>query len=87
MQEELNGPFSDMVALLMVSKEKYDQFKRLIEAGGGLVMQVRYVLIGFHKKTREELIIIRYFDSFDLIVDRRTMLVRLGADSHTASLT
>ncbi|XP_011139690.1 DNA topoisomerase 2-binding protein 1-B isoform X2 [Harpegnathos saltator] len=36
-----DGPFSDMVALLLVSEEKCDQFKRLIEAGGGSVMQAR----------------------------------------------
>ncbi|XP_032667662.1 DNA topoisomerase 2-binding protein 1 isoform X2 [Odontomachus brunneus] len=36
-----NGPFSDMVALLLVAEEKYDQFKRLIVAGGGSVMQAR----------------------------------------------
>ncbi|TGZ37603.1 DNA topoisomerase 2-binding protein 1 [Temnothorax longispinosus] len=41
LQKELDGPFSDIVALLMVSEEKYDQFKRLIEAGGGSVMQAR----------------------------------------------
>ncbi|XP_011691670.1 PREDICTED: DNA topoisomerase 2-binding protein 1 isoform X2 [Wasmannia auropunctata] len=42
LQKELNdGPFSGMVALLMIAKEKYDQFKRLIEAGGGLVVQAR----------------------------------------------
>ncbi|XP_020299565.1 DNA topoisomerase 2-binding protein 1 isoform X3 [Pseudomyrmex gracilis] len=41
LQKEPDGPFSDMVALLMVSDEKYDQFKRLIEAGGGLVTQAR----------------------------------------------
>ncbi|XP_018314728.1 DNA topoisomerase 2-binding protein 1-A isoform X2 [Mycetomoellerius zeteki] len=41
LQKELYGPFSNMVALLMVSEEKYDQFKRLIEAGGGLVMQAK----------------------------------------------
>ncbi|RLU18231.1 hypothetical protein DMN91_008587 [Ooceraea biroi] len=38
---ESNGPFSGMVALLMVSEEKYDQFKRLIEAGNGSVIQAR----------------------------------------------
>ncbi|KAH0952086.1 hypothetical protein HN011_008630 [Eciton burchellii] len=38
---EPNGPFSDMIALLMVSEEKHDQFKRLIEAGGGSVIQAR----------------------------------------------
>lgn len=42
LNKELDGPFSDIVALLMVSEEKYDQFKRLIEAGGGSVMQARY---------------------------------------------
>ncbi|KAL0125656.1 hypothetical protein PUN28_004619 [Cardiocondyla obscurior] len=41
LQKELDGPFSNIVALLMVSEEKYDQFKRLIEAGGGSVMQAR----------------------------------------------
>lgn len=39
---EPKGPFSDMVALLLVSEEKHDQFKRLIVAGGGSVMQARY---------------------------------------------
>ncbi|XP_012528474.1 DNA topoisomerase 2-binding protein 1 isoform X2 [Monomorium pharaonis] len=41
LQTELNGPFSNIVALLMVSEEKYDQFKRLIEAGGGMVVQAK----------------------------------------------
>ncbi|XP_072746156.1 DNA topoisomerase 2-binding protein 1-A isoform X2 [Anoplolepis gracilipes] len=41
LQKEPVGPFSDMVALLMVSEDKYDQFKRLIEAGGGSVTQAR----------------------------------------------
>ncbi|XP_018339764.1 PREDICTED: DNA topoisomerase 2-binding protein 1-A isoform X3 [Trachymyrmex septentrionalis] len=41
LQKESYGPFSNIVALLMVSEEKYDQFKRLIEAGGGLVMQAK----------------------------------------------
>ncbi|KYM95649.1 DNA topoisomerase 2-binding protein 1-A [Cyphomyrmex costatus] len=41
LQKDFNGPFSNIVALLMVSEEKYDQFKRLIEAGGGLVMQAK----------------------------------------------
>lgn len=36
-------PFSDIVALLMVSEDKYNQFKRLIEAGGGTVIQARCV--------------------------------------------
>ncbi|XP_053987839.1 DNA topoisomerase 2-binding protein 1-A isoform X1 [Hylaeus volcanicus] len=35
------GAFNNMVALLLVSGEKYDQFKRLIEAGGGKVVQAR----------------------------------------------
>ena len=30
-----------MVALLLVSMDKHDQFKRLIEAGGGKVVQAR----------------------------------------------
>lgn len=47
-----DGPFSDMVALLMTSEEKYDQFRRLIEAGGGLVMQARCV--SFHWKKKDE---------------------------------
>jgi len=42
---EPNGPFSDMVALLMVSEEKHDQFKRLIEAGGGSVIQARWTIV------------------------------------------
>ncbi|CAL1689646.1 unnamed protein product [Lasius platythorax] len=41
LQKEPDGPFSDIVALLMVSEDKYDQFKRLIEAGGGSVTQAR----------------------------------------------
>ncbi|XP_076286587.1 mutagen-sensitive 101 isoform X2 [Lasioglossum baleicum] len=36
-----SGPFHNMVALLLTSGEKYDQFKRLIEAGGGKVVQAR----------------------------------------------
>lgn len=39
--KEPYGPFHDMVALLLASEEKYDQFKRLIEAGGGTVVQAR----------------------------------------------
>lgn len=39
--KEPTGPFHDMVALLLVSGEKYDQFKRLIETGGGTVVQAR----------------------------------------------
>ncbi|XP_050451407.1 DNA topoisomerase 2-binding protein 1-A isoform X2 [Cataglyphis hispanica] len=42
LQKELDGPFSNMVALLMVSEDKHDQFKRLIEAGGGSVTQARF---------------------------------------------
>lgn len=42
--KEPYGPFNDMVALLLASEEKYDQFKRLIEAGGGTVVQARSVL-------------------------------------------
>ncbi|CAK9821901.1 DNA topoisomerase 2-binding protein 1-A [Anthophora retusa] len=38
---EPSGPFHKMVALLLVSGDKYDQFKRLIEAGGGKVVQAR----------------------------------------------
>lgn len=83
LQKQLDSPFSDIVALLMVSEEKYDQFKRLIEAGGGMVMQAKYVLINFRKKN---ISIIYYCDSFDLIADRLTMLVHLDAKSHTASL-
>ncbi|XP_012219736.2 DNA topoisomerase 2-binding protein 1 isoform X1 [Linepithema humile] len=41
LHQEPDGPFFGMVALLMTSEEKYDQFKRLIEAGGGLVTQAR----------------------------------------------
>ncbi|XP_025993748.1 DNA topoisomerase 2-binding protein 1 isoform X2 [Solenopsis invicta] len=41
LQKELHGPFSNIVALLMVSEEKYDQFKRLIKAGGGMVVQAK----------------------------------------------
>nr|XP_012145489.1 PREDICTED: DNA topoisomerase 2-binding protein 1 [Megachile rotundata]XP_012145498.1 PREDICTED: DNA topoisomerase 2-binding protein 1 [Megachile rotundata] len=39
--KEPNGPFCNMVALLLVSGDKYDQFQRLIEAGGGKVVQAR----------------------------------------------
>ncbi|XP_029032844.2 DNA topoisomerase 2-binding protein 1 isoform X2 [Osmia bicornis bicornis] len=39
--KEPNGPFDNMVALLLVAGDKYDQFKRLIEAGGGRVVQAR----------------------------------------------
>ncbi|XP_033326690.2 mutagen-sensitive 101 [Megalopta genalis] len=35
------GPFHNMVALLLASGDKHDQFKRLIEAGGGKVVQAR----------------------------------------------
>lgn len=58
LQKQQNSPFSDIVALLMVSEEKYDQFKRLIEAGGGSVMQARCVLINFRKNERFPLSII-----------------------------
>ena len=73
-----------MVALLMVSEEKYDQFKRLIEAGDGLVMQAKCVLINFYRK--EDSFIICYSDFFNLIADRLTMPVRLVAELHTVSL-
>ncbi|XP_076627119.1 mutagen-sensitive 101 isoform X1 [Colletes latitarsis] len=39
--KEPRGPFNNMVALLLVSDEKYDQFERLINAGGGKVVQAR----------------------------------------------
>ncbi|KAI4486795.1 hypothetical protein M0804_006165 [Polistes exclamans] len=39
--KEPRGPFHDIVALLFASEEKYDQFQRLIEAGGGTVVQAR----------------------------------------------
>ncbi|KAF3420403.1 hypothetical protein E2986_06198 [Frieseomelitta varia] len=39
--KEPNGPFYNMIALLLVSEDKHDQFKRLIEAGGGKVVQAR----------------------------------------------
>ncbi|KOC70830.1 DNA topoisomerase 2-binding protein 1-A [Habropoda laboriosa] len=39
--KEPNGPFHKMVALLLASGDKYDQFKRLIEAGSGTVVQAR----------------------------------------------
>lgn len=35
------GAFKDMVALLLVLPDKYDQFKRLILAGGGVVVESR----------------------------------------------
>ncbi|XP_011866675.1 PREDICTED: DNA topoisomerase 2-binding protein 1 isoform X2 [Vollenhovia emeryi] len=41
LQKNPIGPFSNIVALLMVSEEKYDQVKRLLEAGGGSVVQAR----------------------------------------------
>ncbi|KAG7202053.1 hypothetical protein KM043_004733 [Ampulex compressa] len=37
----LQKPFQDMVALLLVAKEKYPQFQGLIEAGGGQVVEAR----------------------------------------------
>lgn len=42
--DEPGGAFKDMVAILLVQGEKYNQFTRLIEAGGGTVVQARYVL-------------------------------------------
>ncbi|XP_071855891.1 mutagen-sensitive 101 [Bombus fervidus] len=39
--KEPNRPFHNMVALLLAPGDKYDQFKRLIEAGGGKVVQAR----------------------------------------------
>ncbi|XP_076674457.1 mutagen-sensitive 101 isoform X2 [Andrena cerasifolii] len=41
MEPSINGPFDNMVALLLASGDKYDQFKRLIEAGGGRVVHAR----------------------------------------------
>ncbi|XP_066593898.1 DNA topoisomerase 2-binding protein 1 [Prorops nasuta] len=38
---EPGGAFKNMVALLIGASEKYDQLKRLIEAGGGEVVQAR----------------------------------------------
>ncbi|XP_015175176.1 PREDICTED: DNA topoisomerase 2-binding protein 1 isoform X3 [Polistes dominula] len=37
--KEPRGPFHDIVALLFASAEKYVQFERLIEAGGGTVVE------------------------------------------------
>lgn len=39
--KEPSGPFHNMVALLLTAADKYDQFQRLIEAGGGKVVQAR----------------------------------------------
>lgn len=39
--KEPKGPFYNMTALLLASGDKYDQFKRLIEAGDGKVVQAR----------------------------------------------
>ncbi|XP_015595302.1 DNA topoisomerase 2-binding protein 1-A isoform X2 [Cephus cinctus] len=39
--QEPGGAFQNMVALLLVQKEKYDQFQRLICAGGGVVVQAK----------------------------------------------
>ncbi|XP_076160180.1 mutagen-sensitive 101 isoform X1 [Ptiloglossa arizonensis] len=39
--KEPQGPFNNMVALLLASGDKYDQYQRLIEAGGGTVVQAR----------------------------------------------
>ncbi|XP_034950082.1 DNA topoisomerase 2-binding protein 1 isoform X2 [Chelonus insularis] len=36
-----SGAFHDMVAMLMVSKEKYATFERLIKAGGGTVVEAK----------------------------------------------
>ncbi|XP_012272472.1 DNA topoisomerase 2-binding protein 1-B isoform X3 [Orussus abietinus] len=41
LMKEPEGAFKQMVALLLVQKEKYDQFKRLICAGSGTVVQAR----------------------------------------------
>ncbi|KAG5323618.1 TOPB1 protein, partial [Pseudoatta argentina] len=65
LQKESYGPFSNMLALLMVSEEKYDQFKRLIEAGGGLVMQAKCVLINFYRKENSFIICYSDFFQFD----------------------
>jgi len=56
-----------MVALLMVSEEKHDQFKRLIKAGGGSVIQARWTIINqlLLKKIHYLLFIIH--DTFGLI--------------------
>ncbi|XP_015119451.1 DNA topoisomerase 2-binding protein 1 isoform X2 [Diachasma alloeum] len=35
------GAFEGIVAMLMVNKDKYDQFERLIKAGGGTVVQAK----------------------------------------------
>ncbi|XP_015431486.1 PREDICTED: DNA topoisomerase 2-binding protein 1 [Dufourea novaeangliae] len=39
--KEPNGPFHNMVALILATGEKYDQFRRLVETGGGKVVQAR----------------------------------------------
>ncbi|XP_043282964.1 DNA topoisomerase 2-binding protein 1 [Venturia canescens] len=41
LSREPGGAFQEMVALLLVNKEKYDQFARLISAGGGTVVQAK----------------------------------------------
>ena len=51
--QESEGPFFGMVALLMISEEKFDLFKSLIEAGGGLVMQARCVSFYWIKKKKK----------------------------------
>ncbi|XP_057320530.1 DNA topoisomerase 2-binding protein 1-A isoform X3 [Microplitis mediator] len=37
-----SGAFENMVAILIVPKEKYPQFERLINAGGGIVVQAKH---------------------------------------------
>jgi len=84
LRQEPDGPFFGMVALLMLSGEKYDQFKRLIEAGGGSVMQARYAFFYLKKKK---------FYYFSIICDHNSTwftghlmtLVLPGAGLHTAS--
>lgn len=40
-QNGSGGAFDGMVAMLLVNKDKYEQFERLINAGGGLVVQAK----------------------------------------------
>lgn len=41
LSREPGGAFQEITALLLVNKEKYDQFARLIKAGGGSVVQAK----------------------------------------------
>lgn len=41
LRDEPGGAFRDMVAMLLVPPEKYKQFERLINAGGGVVVEAK----------------------------------------------